>query len=260
MNIFQQFFKSLYSPPTIAKFRMAKIGRTILYVFLLMLIASIPMLISLTISINSLFQAGDRYIEEMPEFAITDGVLESDMDEPTINDDEDMTLIFDSTGELSASDVEEYGNVVALLEREMIFVTGGASDRISYQEFGINVSKAEIESFYNTLDDLSFLIIAVVLAGFYLFNTALKFVGIFALSVIALLIKRKKAPQLSYKQLWVLSAYTVTLPTILMAVLESLGLFIPFSFAVYWIIAVVMMNAVLNHVPAPRQQPAELND
>lgn len=258
MNIFQQFFKSLYSPATIAKFRMAKIGRTILYVFLLMLIASIPMLVSLTVSMNALFQAGDRYIEEMPEFTVTDGTLESDMDEPFINDEEDMTLIFDSTGELSASDVEGYGNVVALLEREMIFVTGGAADRISYQEFGVNVSKQEIENFYNTLDDLSFLIIAIVLAGFYLFNTALKFIGIFALSVIALLLKRKTADHLTYKHLWVLSAYAVTLPTILIELLEGSGIFIPFSFVVYWIIAVVMMNLVLKHVPAPRQRPADV--
>ncbi|MCT8139718.1 DUF1189 family protein [Anaerobacillus sp. CMMVII] len=40
MNIFQQLVKSIYSPPTVAKFRFQGIGKTILYVFVLMLITT----------------------------------------------------------------------------------------------------------------------------------------------------------------------------------------------------------------------------
>ncbi|SDN42211.1 DUF1189 domain-containing protein [Alkalicoccus daliensis] len=259
MNIFQQFIKSLYSPETIAKFRMAKIGRTILYVFLLMLIASIPMFISLTISLSALFAAGDQYMQEIPDFDIENGVLQADQEEPYVNDEDDMTLVFDSTGDMSGGDLEEYGNVIAFLEREIIFVTGGVAERIAYQEFGIDVSKQELENFYTTLSDLSILIITIVLAGFYLFNTALKFLGIFTLSVIALAMKKNTADHLRYRHCWILAAYTVTLPTILFAVLEGLGLLIPFSFVIYWIIAAVMMNLVLKQVPAPKTRPAEEN-
>ncbi|WP_147802909.1 DUF1189 domain-containing protein [Alkalicoccus halolimnae] len=260
MNIFQQFIKSLYSPETIAKFRMAKIGRAILYVFLLMFIASIPMFISLAISINALFNAGDQYLDEIPEFEINNGVLESELEEPYINDEEDMTLVFDSTGEVSPGDLDGYGNVIALLDREVIFVTGGESNRITYQDAGLDVTKDEIDSFYTTLDDLSALIVIIVLAGFYLFNTALKFIGIFVLSVIGILLKRKTADHLRYRHLWVLSAFTVTMPTILFSYLEGFGLIIPFSFILYWIIAIVMMNLVLRNVPKPKQpqEPKQL--
>lgn len=259
MNIFQQFIKSLYSPATIAKFRAAKMGRTILYVFLLMLIASIPMFIALSISISAFFSSGDQLIDEVPDFNIEDGVLESDQEEPYVNDQDDMTLVFDSSGEVSPADVEDYGNVIALLEREIIFVSDGIAERVSYADFGIDVSKQEFESFYDTLSDLSILIITIVLAGFYLFNTALKFIGIFALSLIALLWKRKKADQLTYKHCWILSAYTVTLPTIILAAFELIGFPLPFpiSFVVYWTIAVIMINKVLNEVPAPKRSAVE---
>lgn len=258
MNIFQQFIKSLYSPETIAKFRMAKVGRTILYVFLLMLIASIPMFIALSVSISAFFSAGDQLIDEVPAFNIEDGVLDSDLDEPYVNEDGDMTLVFDSTGETAPADIDSYNNVIALLEREIIFVNDGISERVSYADFGIDVSKQEFENFYDTLSDVSVLIISVVLAGFYLFNTALKFIGIFALSLIALLMKRKKADQLTYKHCWILAAYTVTLPTIILAVFDLIGFPLPFpiSFIVYWTIAVIMMNAVIKHIPAPKRPAA----
>ncbi|MFC4738124.1 DUF1189 domain-containing protein [Bacillus daqingensis] len=257
MNIFQQLIKSTYSPETIAKFRMAKIGRTILYVFLLMLIASLPAFIGLSITISSLFQAGNDYLDEIPDFDIENGVLQSDLDEPYINDENDMTLVFDSTGELGAEDADQYGNVVALLERELVFSAGGQADRFTYQEIGLDLSKQEIEGFFTTLDDVSLLIISIVLAGFYLFNTALKFIGIFALSAVALLLKRNKADQLRYRHCWVLAAYTVTLPTLLLALLELIGFPLPFpiSFIVYWAIAIIMLYNVFKYVPSPKKAP-----
>ncbi|WP_181186228.1 DUF1189 domain-containing protein [Alkalicoccus urumqiensis] len=253
MSIFQQLIKSIYSPETIAKFRMAKIGRTIGYVFLLMLIASIPMIISISMFMSGLFQAGDQYLDDLPDFSIENGTLQSDEDAPVIDDDDDMTVIFDSTGELQVEDLEEYGNLVALLERELVFVAGANADVIAYQDFGIDFSKSDLTGFYSTLSDLSFLIIGLVIVVVYLFNTGLKFIGIFTLSLIALAMKSSQAPQLKYRHCWVLAAYTVTLPTLLFALLEALGILIPFQFVIYWVIAAVMMNLVLRHVPKPKE-------
>ena len=42
MNIFKQFYKSMYSPKDIAVFRFQGIGKTILYVFFLTLLSLIP--------------------------------------------------------------------------------------------------------------------------------------------------------------------------------------------------------------------------
>ncbi|CAG9619323.1 DUF1189 family protein [Sutcliffiella rhizosphaerae] len=46
MSIFLQLIKSLYSPKTMAAFRFQGIGKTILYVFFLVLVTSIPLFIS----------------------------------------------------------------------------------------------------------------------------------------------------------------------------------------------------------------------
>ncbi|PYZ94291.1 hypothetical protein CR194_01775 [Salipaludibacillus keqinensis] len=260
MNIIQQFIKSLYSPETIAKFRFQKIGKTILYVFFLMFIVSIPMAVLLGSSINNLYNDVEVHMDEsFPDFSIENGVLQSDLEEPYISEDGDTTVIFDPTGEYTANDVAEFDNAFALLEREAAISTDGMPQTIGYQEFGINIAKDELLDLVNSVGDLLPLIISIFILFMYLFTTAMKFLGIFMLSVITLLLKRKVADQVSYRQGWVLSAYAVTLPTVIFAVFDTIGLHIPFSLAIYWVIAIVIMNLVLRNIPSPKQEePREI--
>ncbi|WP_416149358.1 DUF1189 domain-containing protein [Salipaludibacillus sp. HK11] len=260
MNIFQQLIKSLHSPETISKFRFQKIGKTILYVFFLMLVVSIPMAIFIGINVTNIFNdvEGD-VIDSIPDFSIENGVLHSDIDEPMIIEDGDTTIIFDSTGEYRLEDAYQYDSALLLLEREAAFIAGGTPDTISYQEFGVNISKDQLNNFVNTVGDLLPLIISFIILLVYIFTTGMKFIGILVLSVITLLLKRNKAEQLSYRQGWVLSAYVVTLPTILFAIIDLIGINIPFSLAIYWIIATFMMISVLKYVPNnTKESPTEL--
>ncbi|WP_183040883.1 DUF1189 domain-containing protein [Salipaludibacillus neizhouensis] len=256
MNIFKQFISSLHSPETIAKFRMQKIGKTILYVFFLMLITSIPFSIQLGANVNNLYTYVSTNVEEsIPDFSVENGILKSDVEEPIITENDNTVIIFDPTGELTPLDLNEYQTAFALLDREAVLVIEGNPQPVSYQDLGTDISKAELSEHIETFGGLLPLIIGVMIVGLYLFTTALKFIGIFTLSVITLLLKRKTANQLNFKQGWVLSAYAVTLPTIIFAVFDAIGLNIPFSFAIYWVIAIVMINLVLRNIPKPKQKP-----
>ncbi|MBU9712111.1 DUF1189 domain-containing protein [Evansella tamaricis] len=260
MNIIQQFFKSIYSPETIAKFRMQKIGKTILYVFFLMLLVTIPPAVILGSSISSFYNKTEHHmVNTFPDFSIENGVLYSDETEPIIVEEDGEVIIFDSTGELTPSDLEGYETAFALLENDIVVITDGFHQTIWYQEVGINMTKGEamelIESFGSVLP----LIIGLIIFLTYIFTTGMKFFGIFTLSLIGLLLKRKNAANLSYKSVWVLSAYTVTLPTVLFAILDALRIQIPFfSFTLYWVIAIVMLYLVFTNIPQPREPVEEL--
>ncbi|CAM3798741.1 DUF1189 domain-containing protein [Alkalicoccus chagannorensis] len=261
MNIFQKLVKSIYSPEAIAGFRQTHPGKAVLYIFLLMLIATLPVIITTIFLINSLIDSGGDYLDEMPDFTIEDGTLESGLDEPMREEIDGMTIVVDDTGETSVGDLDGKGDVIALLERNAVFSVGGIADQLGYQEFGLDVSKEEIESFYLTIDGLSGLLAAGAALLIYLFNTGSKFIGVLFLSLIALLMKRSRAPHLRYRDCFVLSAFTVTMPTLLFAALEAFGIIFPFQFAFYWIIAVVMLNLVMKHVPSAdnsdESQPSE---
>ncbi|QKS70905.1 DUF1189 domain-containing protein [Paenalkalicoccus suaedae] len=253
MNIFQQFAKSLYSPETIAKFRFQKIGKTIGYVFFLMLIVTIPPSIIFGMTLNSFFDSAENFVEDLPEFEIQNGVLSTPDNETYIDDTGELVFIVDAAGNVDRSELAQYTNVVALYETEVVANFGGTSEQVRYQEFGANLTSDEIQGFASSIIGLSPLFIGVFIIGIYLFTTALKFIGVSFLALIGLLLKKNVADQLAYRQLWRLAAYAVTLPTVVFAIIDLIVPQLPFSFGLYWIVAIVMMNLALKAVPKPKQ-------
>ncbi|WP_078597181.1 DUF1189 domain-containing protein [Evansella clarkii] len=254
MNIFQQFFKSLYSPSTISKFRFQKIGKSILYVFFLMLIATIPAAVILGVSLSSVYNSAERHLTEtFPEFEIQNGVLTAETDEPIIIEEDGELIIFDPTGELNPNDLAGARTAIGLFEREAAIVTDGIPQSAAYNEININITSNELAELLESVGGVLPLIISFIIVLMYIFSTGMKFIGIFSLSFIALLMKNSMAPQLKYRHCWVLAAYTVTLPTILFALLEAMQIFIPFSFTLYWVTAIAMMYFVLKEIPVPNR-------
>ncbi|WP_078552818.1 DUF1189 domain-containing protein [Bacillus alkalicellulosilyticus] len=260
MNIFLQFIKSLHSPKDIALFRFQGIGKTILFVFLLMAITSLPIGINFSLFVSNGVQSLQEGLSnEIPDFEIQSSVLYSDLDEPFINQGDEGVFILDPTGELTSRDIAQYGDGFALLEREAVMVIDGDPESIPYSDLGnIDFTKADIEVLITSLGDLLPIIIPVILIVLYLFFTAMKFIGITFLGVIGLILRKDKK-NLQFRHLWILSAYAVVLPTTIFAVLDFLGITLPYSFAFYWVIAVVMLSQVIKHVPKPKT-PTASND
>src|SRR3954451_14039108 len=87
MNIFKQFYKSIYSPRDIALFRFQGIGKTILFVFFLTFISVLPSIIYLSTALSTGIDAARSFIkDEAPDFSIKNGQLSAKTDVPvTIN-------------------------------------------------------------------------------------------------------------------------------------------------------------------------------
>lgn len=259
MNIIQQFIKSLYSPQTIAKFRFQKIGKTILYIFFFMLIATIPPSTMLGLSINQFFNQTEKHLTEtFPDFTIENGVLHSDLGEPLVIEEDGEYIIFDSTGELTPIQVAEYDSAFALLQREAFFVADGVTQSISYQDIGISITRSETIDLVDSVGGILPLLVGLFVIFMYIFATGTKIIGIFALSLIALIMKNSRGLKLTYTHCWILAAYTATLPTMVLAMFDTLQLQVPYTFAIYWTIAFVMLYFVFNNIPKPRVQDNSL--
>ncbi|MDQ0254399.1 hypothetical protein J2S74_001774 [Evansella vedderi] len=261
MNIFQQFYKSLYSPETIAKFRFQKIGKTILYIFFFMLIATIPPSWLFGSSIQSFFTQTETHLQEtFPDFSIENGVLLSDLEEPLILEENGEFIIFDSTGELTPSDVADYDPAFALLEREALIVADGVYQSFNYQDIALNITRDSAIDLVESVGGILPLLIGLLIVFMYLFATGMKFIGIFTLSFVALLMRRRRGVKVTYAQCWTLAAYTATLPTILLALFDTLALNVPYSFTIYWIIAFIMLYLVFNKIPQPKMREEQSED
>ena len=256
MNIFSQFIKSFHSPKDVATFRFQGIGKTILYVFFLMFIVSIPIAAKTSLFItNSSTQFSETLANQVPDFEFKNGTLYSDQSIPYIDQQNDFVFIMDSTGEITPRDLTDYKVGFALLQREAVFVDNQIMDTYSYRDFGnINLTKEQISDMINNIDDLLPVLIPIFLFLMYLLFLAMKFIGITVLSVFGTILRNRAGVKLNYKQLWTLSVYAVTLPTVLFALLDSLNIIIPFSFGLYWIIAIAMLHLVIKQIPKPRLQ------
>ena len=85
----------------------------------------------------------------------------------------------------------------------------------------------------------------------------MKFVGITVLAIVGFILRKKLNLKAPYRILWILSAYAVTLPTILFTFIESLRFNIPFSFTIYWVTAITMLYLILRRIPKPRPKVSE---
>lgn len=246
MNVLMQFIYSLYSPKTIATFYNQKVGKTIFYVLMLMFLT----FVTTGYQISSAFLTIVNEVEEtvqndIKSFELKEGILTSSANEPFVKQYESFTVVFDTTGQVKLVDVEQYDDALAILDKEIILVSQGTVDTIHYSELGdLQLTDNDLTSFLN----YSPLIISIVIFILYVLMTAKKFIGIFFLSFIGLFAKKIFSVSLSYKQVWILSAYSVTLPTVFFAITNSFGLNIPFSFGIYWMTAIVMLYTTFKEV------------
>ncbi|WP_347549591.1 DUF1189 domain-containing protein [Pseudalkalibacillus hwajinpoensis] len=255
MNIFKQLFYSLFSPKMMARFRFQKLGKPILYVFLLMFLTSVPVGIITAISFTNAYDELKTYMTEVPDFTLQDGTLTSDQDKPLVREEGEGTFIFDATGETKPDDVEAYDSVIAFLEDRIIINENGARQEFDYSNFStMTFTKHDVMELSKNLDSLLPIFIPLLIFVVYLLQTGLKFIGITVLATIGLLLRSMTKRKVSYKQLWVLSVYAVTIPTIFFAIMALIRTTVPFGFLVYWFVAITLLYLTLKEIPLPKSR------
>jgi hypothetical protein len=259
MNVFKQFIKSLYSTQDMATFRFQKIGKTIGYVFILMLIASIPLAIQITSFINTSIAGLNEVVQsEIPDFELKNGKLTSQIEEPITREADGMYFIFDTTDSVTRDDINEYDDAVAFYSDHLIIKSMTSVDEVRYESFGaVTLTKEDVSMFADQLSEIAPIAIPIMIIIAYLFFTALKFIGVTVLALIGLIVRNIAKRNLSYRQLWMLSAYAVTIPTIFFAIIDLLEIIVPFSLALYWFVAILVLYLVVKKVPASKSVQTE---
>lgn len=255
MNIFKQFFKSLYSPKDIAIFRFQGIGKTILFVFFLTLISVLPSIYYLSTTLSTGLDTARTVIgDEFPSFSIKNGQLTTTTNVPIKINKDNFTIILDPTGAVSESDVEDDGNAFALLKDKFVLVTGGRTDTSPYSMLeGIDITKKSLLNFIDSIDGVKGIIIPVISLFLYLISSAANFIEISVLALIGLAIKNLSARKLNYRQLWRMAAYSETLPTIFFTIMAAIKTTVPNSFLINWFVAIIVLYLAINEIPRPKK-------
>ncbi|WP_456274025.1 DUF1189 domain-containing protein [Bacillus sp. AK031] len=251
MNIFKQLYKSLYSPKDIATFRFQGIGKTILYIFLLVLVSILPAAYNLTVFSNEAIEESMETVNnDLPPFLISNGVLTSETAEPVTIEKDNFTIVLDSSGEYQKADLVEEGNAVALLEDELAVVTAGQIQSYAYSMFdGLNADNEDIADFLESIDSLKGIILSVFIVILYLFSAGMTFIKVSIFALLGLLFANTINRNLPYRQSWRITAYSITLSTVFFTIMEMLNTFIPGSLFLDWIVIGLILYLTVKEIP-----------
>jgi hypothetical protein len=255
MNIFKQLYKSIYSPKDIALFRFQGIGKTILYVFFLTLISILPSIVYFSTALTTGVDSAKTIInDKLPDFSIQDGHLTADTKVPITLNKDDFSIILDPTGAISASDVENEGNALALLEDKFVFAAGGRYETYPYSMLeGLTITKSDIVDFINAVSGIKWIIIPVVAVFIYLFASAGSFIEVTVLALFGLALKNLLGRKLNYRQLWRIAAYSETLPTLFFTIMAAIKTTVPNSFMINWFVVIIVLYLAINEIPKPKK-------
>lgn len=254
MNIFSQFVKSLYSPQTIALFRFQKIGKTILYVFLLSFLAFLPNAIHFSYGIVNGLKKLDHIIQtELPSFTIEEGNLSSDNENPIERKSGDYIVVFDNEGMFSKEEIEMRENAIGFLKHELVLVSDGTAQSFDYGLLESPMTKKDIVNVVGQINDLLPIILSVLLFLLYFGASFAKFIEITILALIAIMFKNKLNKKLNFKQLWTLSAYAITLSTAFFIVMDAVQTAVPFKIYMNWFIHLMILFLTLKEIPSPKK-------
>ncbi|MDQ1001493.1 hypothetical protein QFZ28_001893 [Neobacillus niacini] len=251
MNIFKQFYKSIYSPKDIATFRFQGIGKTILYVFFLTFLSILPSIYYLSTMLNEGIESTKSVIsDEIPGFTIENGSLSAETDVPITIDKGDFSIIVDPTGVITTEDVEDEDNAIALLKNEISVAAGGRIDTYSYSMMeGLNLTKADFIEIVDTVDGMKGIIIPVISIFMFLVSSAVSFIEVSILAWIGLLLKNLAGRSISYRHLWRMAAYSVTLPTVFFTIMSALNTLVPNSFYINWFVEIIILFLAIKEIP-----------
>lgn len=255
MNIFKQLYKSTYSPRDIALFRFQGIGKTILYVFLLTLISILPSIIYLSTAIVTGIDTAKSVIEkDIPSFSINDGVLTADTDVPITIEKNDFSIILDPTGTLSKENVANEINAFAFLKDEFVMAAGGTAETYPYSMMeGLQLTDTELLDFVEMMDGVKGIMIPIISVIMYIISSAANFIEVSVLALFGLALRNLTARKLNYGQLWRMSAYSETLPTIFFTIMAAIKTPVPNSFIINWFVAIIVLYLAVREVPKPKK-------
>ncbi|MDQ0213886.1 hypothetical protein J2S13_000280 [Oikeobacillus pervagus] len=257
MNIFTQFVKSLYSPKDMATFRFQGIGKTILYVFFIMLISIIPFSYHFTMMVNQGVKAMKDTTNEIPAFTIKNGILSSEQNETKILSKDGMKIVFDPTGNITAEDIEKEKDAIGILKDEFIISSNGNVETLQYSMVeGLNLSKQKLNSYLNALDSSLGIFLPIIIFLSYLFVSAMGFIKITIFASLALLIRQGR--KLSYKQSFRITAYCITLPTVIFTLFSLFKIAIPFGFLINWALIILMLYLTIQAMPIPKKKQSNI--
>ncbi|GKX28137.1 hypothetical protein SH1V18_06170 [Vallitalea longa] len=251
-NIFTKFIKSFTDFRVYNRIRSESLGKSFLYLILLSLIIGVVFSIVIVSKTNDSIDSTIEFLEsdDMPNITVSNGILDIDMDKPLIvSQDNEFIFIVDMTSEYDLNDLVGY-SIGYLVTPERIIISQAGSPPMPLEFKALSDFNINKESVLDMIQKFRGIVVGIIIfitiAGTILFNLFASLL----LSVMGTISNSILNANLSYSELYKIGIYALTLPAIIILILNCFGIGIAFAWKIliYLVISTIIITMALKNI------------
>ncbi len=253
LNFFTKVYYSIKGFDSYRFFIRQKTGKAVVYLLLLSLIIGLvgiiqPLMLSSKM-INEMIEGIETAI---PDFTFQNGKLDVEAEMPLIIGEGGSTIIIDTSGGTNESILDSYDNAILILQDRMIqknYANQQATDFSLLQ--GISLDRSDVKNML-PLIKWFMLLLFIILPPFII---AGRFLSALFVSIIGIIINSVKNTNLPYRDIFAISAYSMTLSLIIGTILDFAGVPFLLSTLVFYLISAVYTWGAINSIKRNTEIP-----
>jgi Protein of unknown function (DUF1189). len=246
LSFFQRVYYSVAGFDNYKLFISQKTGKTVVYLLLLSLFLSLIGLIQpfkeYNKIVNEIITGFDKAV---PNFTFENGKLNVEGNMPIFYNEEGLTFIIDTSGKTDETILEKYDMAILITQDKMIqknYANNQVTDFSMLQ--GFRLTKESVKRMLPIMKGFS-IFIFIILPPFVV---AGRFISALIASIIGMIINSAKNINLPYRDIFAISAHSLTTPLIIGTILDFTGIPTLLSTLIYYIIAGIYIWGALNSI------------
>jgi len=245
LNFFTRIYYSMAGFDNYRYFLRQGTGKAVVYLLLLAMLIGIISFIPVFNDINKgMDEVISQFDSAVPDFTFSNGELHVTGTMPIKLGENDYPIIIDTSDNPDESVLEDYDNAMMFTKNKIIqktYVNRQVTDLTMLK--GFNITKADVKEALPMLKPIAIIIFIFAV----IFFICLKFIDALIVSLIGLIINAVRKTNLSYKSIFKISVFSLTLPILICTLLDIL-LQAPYMWLLYIVIAAVYVYGAINSI------------
>ncbi|PFH84845.1 DUF1189 domain-containing protein [Bacillus sp. AFS088145] len=252
MNIFKQFWFSLYSPKTISRYRLQKIGKTIFFLFLLAILYTLPGFFSFEKNVKlQVNNVSDLLKDNIQSISLNKGAITINDNTPFERNIGEYKYAFYPNETVIPSKLKNEQFAVVVLKNRVIIKNDKGEQDFPYPSLkSTKINKADVSKFIKNIKEALPVFLIALFFLFYLGSCIFIFIVATLLAFLTALFKSTK--HLPFRQRFAMVSYSLTLPTVIYLLLGLLKINIPFQTLIFILITVGMYTLTIKNLPSKK--------
>lgn len=246
INIFTRFYYSITSFARYRLFLRQGVGKAVVYLLLLSILLSLAVYIPAGIQYDRIVDdIIANYDTMIPDFTLVNGRLQVSGKMPIVVDEGTYPIVIDTSPDAEDRVLAEY-DIVMLITSDKIVQKNYANKQVTNLSAfqGLELTSDDIAQALPLMKPMGVFIFVLLAIGF-VFG---KFISALIISLIGLTINSALKTNLSYRNIFKISVYSMTMPLLICTVPGLVSVHIPYLWLLFYIIASVYVFGAIRSI------------